>query len=297
MALIPAEYDDIAEKIYATYEERENGPRGIREHLGASEIGQNCARRIWYGFRWFAWPSHKGQLLRLFKRGHNEEANFTDDLRDIGVELYDLDPRTGKQIQVRAWYGHFGGSLDGVGRNIPHRGPGWHLLEYKTHNAKSFNKLRKEGVQKSKPKHFAQMQIYMGFERLERALYCAVLKDTDSLHFEVVAFNEATFKALCDKAEMIVFAKMPPGRISDSPEHNDCKWCPYAGICHNGVGPARNCRTCKHSEPMVDGFWHCNFDFLPAYHTERGKNAIEREEQIAGCEEYELLPTGGTEHG
>lgn len=288
MALIPAQYDDIATKIYEHYE-KSNGPDAWREHLGASEIGHPCNRKIWYGFHWSQRPQHMGRLLRLFKRGHNEEQSFVDDLRAIGAEVYDTDPRTGKQIQVAAWYGHFGGSLDGVARHLPHRGDKWHLLEFKTHSSKSFNKLKTQGVEKSKYQHYCQMQIYMGFERLERALYCAVNKDTDDLYFEVIAFNESTFKALCDKAEMIVFSQYPPGRISDKADSEHCKWCDFQNICHFNKPPDQSCRTCRFSEPRRDGKWHCNFAFLPDYHASRDKTELTKQEQIAACEEWEAI--------
>ena len=53
------------------------------------------------------------------------------------------------------------------------------MLEIKTHNAKSCGTLKRQGVQKSKPRHWAQMQTYMGMAQLKRALYFAVNKDTD----------------------------------------------------------------------------------------------------------------------
>ena len=49
-----------------------------------------------------------------------------------------------------------------MGLGIPEAPKTWHVLEFKTHNSKSFAKLEKEGVQKSNPMHYAQMQVYMG---------------------------------------------------------------------------------------------------------------------------------------
>lgn len=44
-----------------------------RGHLGASVLGRECVRQIWYGWRWARITQHQGRMLRLFDRGHREE--------------------------------------------------------------------------------------------------------------------------------------------------------------------------------------------------------------------------------
>ena len=39
-----------------------------RSHMGASGIGKDCARAIWYSFRWFTRPQFEGRILRLLPR-------------------------------------------------------------------------------------------------------------------------------------------------------------------------------------------------------------------------------------
>lgn len=60
---------------------------GFRNHLGASSIGNECLRALWYTFRWATRAKHKASLLRLFQRGHLEEDRFIGYLEDIGVEV------------------------------------------------------------------------------------------------------------------------------------------------------------------------------------------------------------------
>ena len=92
-----------------------------RRHLGASVIGKKCARELWYLFRWSLERKHSAQLLRLFNRGHLEEARFVGYLRAVGIEVWDTNPDSkGKDGKPEQWRiedhaGHFGGSLDGVG--------------------------------------------------------------------------------------------------------------------------------------------------------------------------------------
>ena len=42
---------------------------GLRSHLGASAIGNECARAIWLKFRWADKDSFEGRILRIFSRG------------------------------------------------------------------------------------------------------------------------------------------------------------------------------------------------------------------------------------
>src|SRR5205823_6534586 len=84
-----------------------------REHLGASELGDVCARRLYYKFRWFRDVQHSGRLSRLFNRGQLEEARFVEWLRAIGFQVWNVD-ENGKQFHIARSNLHLGGSIDGV---------------------------------------------------------------------------------------------------------------------------------------------------------------------------------------
>ena len=86
---------------------------GHRSHMGASLIGGECPRAIWYGFRWATKSNFEGRLLRLFNRGHLEEARFIAMLLMIGCEVYQQDAE-GNQFRISHAEGHLGGSGDGV---------------------------------------------------------------------------------------------------------------------------------------------------------------------------------------
>lgn len=60
---------------------------GHRTHLGASLIGRDCGRELWYVFRWVKQIKHDGRMLRLFRRGHFEEPRFASYLRGIGSDV------------------------------------------------------------------------------------------------------------------------------------------------------------------------------------------------------------------
>ena len=125
-----------------------------RTHLGASIIGKECAREAWYIFRWVKFAVFDGRMLRLFDRGTKEEANFIHLLRAIGCQVWEVDPQTGKQFRIYGVNGHFGGSLDSGGL-LPYLPDFPILMEFKTHNTKSFVHLQNKGLIISKPQHYS----------------------------------------------------------------------------------------------------------------------------------------------
>lgn len=244
--------------VYAAYEKR-NEERHSRR-IGASQIGRQCDRRLWYSFRHAGREKFNGRMLRLFQTGHREEARIIDDLRAAGIEVWDRDPQTGQQFEYTALDGHLVVKLDGVALGILEAPDTPHVLEVKTHNRKSFDKLVAEGVEKSKPDHFAQCQIGMGLADLTRAVYVAHCKDTDDLYLERFHYDDKVFKALLLRAKRIIDAEEAPAKISKDPAYYVCKFCPFAELCHGEALPEVNCRTCVHSTPAGNGEWACGVD-------------------------------------
>ncbi len=127
--------------------------------------------------------------------------------------------------------------MDAAILGVPEAPKTYHVAEFKTHNAKSFTTLQKDGVEKAKPEHYAQMQIYMHWSQLTRALYLAVNKDNDELYGERVRYDETFAKALETKAERIVYGAAPPEGISTEPAFYKCKFCPASVVCHTNRLP------------------------------------------------------------
>lgn len=249
-----------------------------------SSIGHTCERHLWYRFRWAHQPEEfDGRKLRLFHTGHAEEARMVAWLRMAGANVADVDPATGEQWEVVALDGHFKGHLDGIVTGIVEAPVVEHLLECKTHNAKSFQQLKTHGVAVAKPEHVAQMQVYMGLRGLTRAFYLAKHKDTDELYAERVHFDQAQFMTLLAKAERVRDANYAPARISDDPNYFLCKAfdCPSYPVCHGGGFALRNCRTCLHSAVGSAGAWHCA----------RHDRILSSDDQKAGCPNHLFLPS------
>ncbi len=253
--------------------------RSERTYLGASVIGDDCERKLWLAFRWAYEPEwFDGRKLSIFQTGHLWEARLIELLRGAGIHVDDIDPETGEQFLVRFAGGHAGGHMDGKALGVPDAPKTWHVFEAKSHHDKSFQELKRLGVQKAKPQHYAQMQVYMHLDGETRALYVAVNKNTDEIYVERVAYDVATALHLVAKAERIITAPTPPA----------CGCPPYflkAGYgCAKleGLFPRRNCRSCLHSTPRLDGDarWTC----------ERWDRDLSADDQRAGCPRHLFIP-------
>jgi hypothetical protein len=255
---------------------------GLRTHLGASVLGEKCLRKLWFGFHWADKEDFDGRMLRLFARGQREEDVFVSLLELVGARVWTIHPTSKKQFRVSWFGGHIGGSTDGVATGIPFGAAVPYVLEMKTHNTKQFQKLTKEGVASSHPKHVRQAQIYMHGLNLSRCLYCAVNKDTDELYFEEIESNPDVALSLLDRGRMVVFSKgtggLPP-RISQTPAYFECRFCAFSGVCFGTKMPLVNCRTCVHSRATEDGRWECS----------RGAIDIDANPQ-AGCPDHVFAP-------
>ena len=277
VAELPTITSPTREAIFHGYEE--DASEGFRPHLGASLIGKDCERALWYDFRWTTRSRYAGRVLRLFETGQLEEARLVRNLRRTGATVLEVDPQTGRQWRVEAVGGHFGGSMDAVVINLLEAPKTWHVLEFKTHAAKSFADLVAKKVRESKPQHFAQMQVYMHLAGLTRAMYLAVNKDDDDLYVERVEADPAFAEKLLEKARRVIFAALPGARISEDPTWYQCRWCDHAGVCRGEAEPNVNCRTCLHATP-VEGGWTC----------ERHQKPLTEADQRAGCPSHLFVP-------
>ena len=261
---------------------------GFREHLGASLIGNRCLRKVWYNFRWHKKRVHTGRMIRLLSRGHRQEKIVADLFRKIGATVELADSETGEQFVAAALGGHFGGSSDGRISGLDAFGlEGIGNFECKTSNAKNFAILMSKGVMTAKLDHYIQAQMYMGFFMLPWTLYCCVNKDTDDLALELIAARPEMFNQYMDRAEEVIKAKAPPPRISSNSSWWECKFCDYHDICHHGVEPEHNCRTCGNSYPYISiineerPIWICN----------RWEQAIPtKADQKRGCDQWTPIP-------
>ena len=270
----------LIDAIYKTYEEK-NAQEGERAYLGCSMMGGDCAAKVQYIYTHAAGDDFDGRMLRLFQTGHLEEHRFEEDLRAVGYQV--ITEKDGKQVAVGDESGHIKGHIDGVAR---WKDGAWALLEMKTHSEKSFKLLEKEGMQSSKPEHYGQMQLYMGFLKLQHGLYIAKNKNTDHLYIERVEFLPAAFDKLLARGKSIVGGHEQP----KNPSYK-CNWCPAKAVCRpRGVEDEEakavplksvSCRQCKHHiAGDVDGREGCMLH----------KSDLSLRQVKAACDDHTLRP-------
>jgi hypothetical protein len=277
-----------------------------RDYFGASQLGRQCNREMFLAFRKAgdvtdaeslnsAQIEVLGARMRLFNRGHMEEDRFNDRLTPFFDEYMPLDPVTGKQWEIQNCEGIFKGHMDGKARDLTLNGvkyAGLYLLEFKTHNQKSFEKLagakRPDGtrpwnksIKTEKPEHYLQMQAYMLHDpEMVAGLYVAVCKDTDEWYMELVQRDTDAAVLELERVSDIIWAGMVPPKMEyASPIKNYyCRaFCDFTEICFGEKAPRRSCRTCE-------AFSYQNGDKVC-----RVKNRNLALEELGGCDQYEAF--------
>jgi hypothetical protein len=244
-----------------------------RSYFGISGIGHNCARALWYTFRWCTPRKLSPRVKRLLNRGHREEEVVVADLEAIGCRIHS------QQKDMVAGQGHIKGHNDGIIENLPDAPKTSHLLEIKTANDKNFNAIKKDGITIAKPEYEAQAQGYMKLLKLKRTLFVVVNKNTDERYYERVSFDAKKATLLFDRALDIITSEVPPPQIGGSAFWS-CKFCDHYDVCQFDLPPQQNCRTCEQCDLCDEGQWKCSRqkDLVLGY-----------EAQQAGCKQYEML--------
>lgn len=206
-----------------------------RQYLGGSIVGRDCEREIAYQYH--ATPKDEGkgfsgQLYRIFDRGHKGEDRMAEYLRVAGFELV-THRQDGSQFGFSALGGRFAGHIDGVVVAGPLSVSWPALWENKILNAKSYGELWNHGLKKNKPVYYTQVQLYMAYMELERALFTAENADTCEVYTEVVEFDPAHAQAMSDRAVRIVQSQRPEdlARVAGDKTDYRCRMCDFANTC------------------------------------------------------------------
>lgn len=198
--------------------EKAGASKRPRRYLGASDLGDECSRRLWIKLHTDYRPSFEGRLYRLFETGHIIERRVIRDLKRAGLKV------TGRQLKFKDFKNKFRGHCDGIVEGL-RESPKPHILEIKSVNDKGYQDFLKNGMT-SNEKYAAQIQIYMGYFGLDRGYFVLENKNTSARYYERVKFDRELFERLKAKALAIIEAKTPPAPINESPMWWQCRICP-----------------------------------------------------------------------
>ena len=229
-----------------------------RCYIGASNVGNPCHAFLQYSLRGYPQTSPPPAVIRIFNLGHHLEDTVVADLKEAGVAVSEVDPKTSEQWTYTALGGHLRGHADGVIHNGEGKNP--QILEIKSMNDKKWNSFKNQGIARSHPIYYDQMQLLMGLSQFPFAWMVAYNKNTSAYHAEHVAFNAPRYKDLLRKSLSVVRGSSA-ARIADTPDCFECRYCNYRPHCWpNGIKPppiAVECVTCRHSKPTGKRKWYC----------------------------------------
>ena len=240
--------------------------RTSRGYLGASSLGADCARKLWYGFRWALTPRFAALTLRRFADGFHNEDIMAARLRAVpDVELHTVDPATGEQFGFTDASGHVRGHIDGAIRGLLQAPKTWHCWEHKCVNDAKFRKLiklvethgEKAALELWDTIYYAQAQLYMHWTGMERHYLTVTTPGGREITSCRTEYRASVGNGLLARAADIVAAATPLPRLSEDPAWWQCKFCDFAAICHRPRVALAHCRTCLHATPVADGAWHC----------------------------------------
>jgi hypothetical protein len=194
-----------------------------RDYIGASSIGSECLRQIWYQFKGVKAENIPTKTKRTWAIGKKLEGLIYSWLKDAGakVQIHDV---THHAKNVPIFKGHFDGLIV--------FGEKTSILEIKTAKDASFKIFVKNGLKIWNPQYYAQVQSYMGMSTIKTAYIIVLNKDNSELSDELINFDEQFYEELEQKALLISRAITEPPRISATPLWYKCKMCSYKSTCH-----------------------------------------------------------------
>lgn len=194
-----------------------------RYYIGASSIGSDCLRQIWYQYKGVKAEEVPTKFRRTWAIGKKLEGLVVDWLKDAGL-LMDLEYQIYRARNVPI----FQGNLDG----IVFLGKTKAILEIKTAKDSSFKIFIKKGIKVWNPQYYAQIQSYMGMSGIHSTYILVLNKDNSDLSDELVKFDKEFYEKLEAKALMISKAVTAPPRVHGSPLFYKCKMCKFNKTCH-----------------------------------------------------------------
>ncbi len=260
--------------------EKDNRDETPRGHLGMSSIGAD-KRTVWHQYRWSFPNDFTARTLRIFELGNVLEEVILDYLQKIGVATHGREP---DQISYSDHGGHFAGSLDGAGLGFPGAPKSWHVIEVKTANDSRFNTLKKDGYKKWSATYYAQIQLYMHYSTMKRAIVFVYNKNTSEIYVERLEYKKLEALGFVQKAlEVLDETNLPASTYPDRSwyEIANYKSEEYQAIYWGDELPANvNCRNCVFSVKSDNAEWGCK------YHHKQ----LTTQQQYDGCHDHNWLP-------
>jgi len=229
-------------KVVTQNEERIRRKAAGPRYIGASKIGHECDRHIYFDMTG-APQDPPNELwgnagLLAAEDGHRSEPIMAARLRLVtGIEL---STEQSPGVQWGFDWGFLRGNIDGGIRGLLQAPLTWHIWDHKRGNAKKFNKLvalvrvdEKSALEKWDAGYYSQQVIYMEAENMSRSyLTCSTDGFTDVTSVRTDA-NPQLAKALIKKAQRITGLTRAPFPVSTNDKMMPCLFCPHKTHCRS----------------------------------------------------------------
>lgn len=238
------EYEDpLIDAIYLHIEEEAKKEKP-RSYVGASSIGDDCEKKLWYQLRKPELArERKAPLILAANDGHRGEDLFSTYMRQIeGINLI-THGANGKQLGFSDLDGMFKGHCDGLILGLPQAPKTQHVWEHKVKKETgmgSYNELLKlkekydikEVLAKWNYTYYCQAVIYMHYFDCTRHYTTVALAGSRKFQSIRTNANPQLAKQLIAKAKRIIAYTSAPIGISNNPTFWKCKFCDFAEECH-----------------------------------------------------------------
>lgn len=220
------------------------------ESISASRWHE-CDRKMWLDLRRATPVKIDPRTQRTFGIGHALENTMVEWIEGTGVKVVK------REAGMKNQYGTSLGHIDGM---LWYPAGDFHLLEMKTAKHKRFQTWMRQGVPDN---YFAQVQLYMHHSnqlsqrgnKLQKATFVVVNKDTSELHTEEVEYDRVYAQLQTERIENLIATDNLPSKT----ESYKCKFCDQRGICLEGQPAQMDCRTCAHVSVDENGQFVCPF--------------------------------------
>jgi len=201
-----------------------------------------CPRAVFFKMKNAPREPMEARILRIFEHGENIHRSIFNILYRLRLGVVTEIPIPSQEI------------ISGRADAILCIGNENYVLDIKSINSMIFRKMTQP-----KEENVYQIQLYMHFFNIKKAILLYVDKDQQELREFFVNYDEALCKSLLDKFESLkkqVEQGIVPERLPDYPSNWQCSYCQFKDICKMANGSAIS--------------WE---DFKQKYNLNRRKNA------------------------
>lgn len=209
-----------------------------RRYIGASGIGSECSRKIWYQINGFDPAPISPDVCAAINDGHRTEDLMAARLRMVpGIELWTHKP---DGTQYGFDWGFMKGHIDGVILGLLQAPETPHIWENKCVEPALFRKLvklidelgEKQALREWDGEYYAQAVTYMEAFDLKRHYMTVTTpggREMVSLRTEA---NPKFAKALMNKAKRILASTEPPEKVGKPTYFYCLNFCRHYETCH-----------------------------------------------------------------